>query len=107
MQRNFHSALNTIAFLETLLSKESVIQVESENVDKDDNEQKEQVSKPVAEREWLTLDEVCDMFRLPKNNVKSRKWRKENGFPIGNDEAYGRLVFSRSAVQAWKERKKC
>ena len=65
------------------------------------------MSKTVEEREWLTLDEVCDVFRLSRNSVKSRKWRKENGFPIGNGEAYARLVFSRSAVQAWRERKKC
>ena len=65
------------------------------------------MSKPVAEREWLTLDEVCDEFRLSKNNVKSRQWRINNGFPIGNDEAYDSLAFSRSAVQAWRERKKC
>lgn len=101
------SAQNTIDFLEKLLSDGTVAQVKKENNEKDDSEQKEQMSKPVEEREWLNLDEVCDVFRLSRNSVKSRKWRKENGFPIGNDEAYARLVFSRSAVQAWMEHKKC
>ena len=106
-KRILRSALNTIVFLEKLLSNESVVQVKLESEEKYGSDQKESMPKPVAEREWLTLDEVCEEFRLPKNNIKSRQWRIKNGFPTGNAEPYGKLAFSRSEVMAWRKVQEC
>lgn len=54
---------------------------------------------------WLTVDDVVSIYRLPKNNIKSRKWRIENDFPYkGFDEkkgAYTKVVFSSKDVEKW------
>lgn len=103
-----NSITKTITFINTVLSGQSAnVREKAQIEDKDDGNQKEPISKPLTEREWLTLDEVCDEFRLSKNNVKSRQWRINNGFPTGNAEPYGRLVFSRSEVMAWRKAQKC
>ena len=102
------SITKTITFINTVLSGQGASVTEEIQIEEqDDSNQKETISKPVAERQWLTLDEVCDEFRLSKNNIKSRQWRINNSFPTGNTEPYGKLVFSRSDVMAWMNAKKC
>lgn len=59
----------------------------------------------VKDREWLTVDETSSRYRLPKNNIKSRKWRIENDFPYkGFDESkipYSKVVFHSEEIEAW------
>ena len=58
-----------------------------------------------AAKEWLTVEEVAEIYGLPKNNIKSRQWRIDNDFPYkGFDEnkgAYCKVVFSKEHVEAW------
>lgn len=59
----------------------------------------------VKNREWLTVDETSSRYRLPKNNIKSRKWRIENDFPYkGFDESkkpYSKVIFHSEDIEAW------
>lgn len=59
----------------------------------------------VKDREWLTVDETSLLYRLPKNNIKNRKWRVENDFPYkGYDEnkkPYSRVIFHSKDIEAW------
>ncbi len=59
----------------------------------------------VKDREWLTVDETSSRYRLPKNNIKSRKWRTENDFPYkGYDEnkkPYSKVIFHSEDIEAW------
>lgn len=62
------------------------------------------------DKDWLTVDEVVKKFGLPKNNIKSRKWRIENDFPYkGYDEnkgAYNKVLFKSEHVEKWLENHK-
>ena len=53
----------------------------------------------------LTVDDVVKIYKLPKNNIKSRHWRIENDFPKkGYDEvkgAYCKVTFSKDDVEDW------
>ena len=66
---------------------------------------------PASKKEWLTLDEVCKCFNLPKNSVKSKVWRDKNHFPYSQPNGiYGSVSYSRSKVEEWmkaKQDKKC
>ena len=54
---------------------------------------------------WLSVDAVCAKYGLPKNNIKSRKWRMKNGFPKeGFDEIKGaknKVSFNTRDVEDW------
>lgn len=58
-----------------------------------------------TDKEWLSVDEVAKIYGLPKNNIKNRRWRIENGFPRkGFDEnkgAYNRVIFNSEDVENW------
>lgn len=74
----------------------------------DNHSQKQPTTQEKSfQKEWLTLDEVTEKYNLPKNNIKSRKWREEHGFPSGNAEPYGKLNFSTTAVEKWLSERKC
>ena len=64
----------------------------------------------VKDREWLTVDETSSRYRLPKNNIKSRKWRIEHQFPYeGYDEnkgAFNKVLFKSEHVEKWLENHK-
>lgn len=55
--------------------------------------------------EWLTVDDVVSEFKQRKNNIKSRQWRIEHGFPYkGFDEkkgAYTSVIFNRKDIENW------
>lgn len=58
--------------------------------------------------DWLTLEEVCQVFHLPKNSVKDRKWRTKKQFPFHQDEPYGSITYNRKEIEEWmKNNKKC
>ena len=75
-------------------SQESIIDIKSD----------ESVME-VKDREWLTVDETSSRYRLPKNNIKSRKWRIENDFPYkGYEESrkpYSKVIFHSEDIVAW------
>ena len=50
---------------------------------------------------WYNVDEVCAKYNLPKNNIKSRQWRIDNGFPTHQKGAYTRVVFNATEVEEW------
>ena len=58
-----------------------------------------------VDTDWLTVDEVANKFKLPKNNIKDRKWRIENDFPYkGFDEnkgTYHKVIFNSKDVEDW------
>lgn len=56
--------------------------------------------------DWMDIDQVCKYFKLPKNKIKSRKWRIENNFPC-HTKPYEKVIFHRAEVEEWlKNRKK-
>jgi len=54
---------------------------------------------------WLSVDAVATKYGLPKNNIKSRKWRIEHDFPYkGFDEIKGaknKVSFNPKDVEDW------
>lgn len=54
----------------------------------------------IPSSDWLEIDEVCNEFKLPKNNIKSKKWRDDNNFPYRNPTG-GKLSFNRKEVEEW------
>ena len=55
---------------------------------------------------YLSLQEVCDEFALSKNNVKDRRWRELNSFPVGNTSRGCKLRFRRDEVERWDAQKR-
>ena len=55
---------------------------------------------------YLSLQEVCEEFALSKNNVKDRRWRELNSFPLGNTSRGCKLRFRRDEVERWDAQKR-
>lgn len=59
----------------------------------------------VKDTEWLTIDDTVSRYRLPRNNIKSRKWRIKNNFPYeGFDEKrrpYSSVIFHSKDIDTW------
>ncbi len=47
------------------------------------------------------IDEICQHFHLPKNNVKSHKWRVSHAFPTVQKSRGARVLFIPSEERAW------
>lgn len=63
--------------------------------------EKELVTKPQVEQsDWMTLEEVHLIFQLPKNNIKSRRWRIDNNFPC-KSVPYTKNIFYRPDIEKW------
>lgn len=92
------SAEKTIAFVKSLLGNDAVVPSQASELEK--------VEENVVDTGWYGIDEVCKKYRLPKNNVKSRKWRIENGFPTHQDGAYTSVRFNASEVEEWISNRK-
>lgn len=78
---------------------------DSPKLDKQEERENEEIGRKNIESDWLTLDEVCSRFRLPKNNIKDRQWRIRNDFPLGNKGPYRKLTFNAKAIEKWLEEK--
>lgn len=53
-------------------------------------------------KEYLSCREVCDAFPfLAYNNVKSRLWRRQHGFPTIQQGRKCRVQFSYTEVKEW------
>ena len=50
---------------------------------------------------WMNLDEVCKVFNLARNSVKSKKWRDENKFPYHQLSKGAKTTFNRKEVENW------
>ena len=58
--------------------------------------------------DWLTIDEAATRFKIPKNNLKDRKWRIKNNFPTHQPNGtYSRVMFNAKDVQEWLNKRKC
>lgn len=78
---------------------------DSPKLDKQEERENEEIGRKNIESDWLTLDEVCSRFRLPKNNIKDRQWRIRNDFPLGNKGPCRKLTFNAKAIEKWLEEK--
>lgn len=74
-------------------------------VDKQEERRGEETVEKVINSDWLTLDEVCKRFKLPKNNIKDRQWRIRNDFPLGNSGPCKKLTFNAKDVEKWLDKK--
>ena len=52
--------------------------------------------------DWMTLDEICQSFKLSKNNVKSKKWRDDNKFPYHQTSKGAKTTFNKKEVEKWQ-----
>lgn len=73
-------------------------------VDKQEERRGEETVEKVINSDWLTLDEVCKRFKLPKNNIKDRQWRIRNDFPLGNSGPCKKLTFNAKDVEKWLDK---
>ena len=51
--------------------------------------------------DWMDIDGVCKEFKLSKNNIKSREWRKNNKFPYHQTSIGSKVTFNRKEVEEW------
>ena len=51
--------------------------------------------------DWLEINELCQMFKLPKNNIKSKKWRDDNHFPYHQACKGAKTTFNKKEVEEW------
>lgn len=74
-----------------------------EDIDGDSNSDTSNVA--LKNKAWLSIDETVALFGLPKNSIKSRKWRVNNDFPYkGYDEnkkPYTKVIFHSEDIEAW------
>ena len=63
--------------------------------------EQEPQNKPISEKIWLNIDEVCERFGLPKSNIKDRQWRDDNQFPYIQTACKGRVTFNAKDVEKW------
>lgn len=74
-----------------------------EDIDGDSNSDTSNVA--LKNKAWLSIDETVALFGLPKNSIKSRKWRVNNDFPYkGYDEnkkPYTKVIFYSEDIEAW------
>ena len=53
---------------------------------------------------FLTLAEVCELFKLPKSKVKDKRWRDAKGFPYNQIADKGKVIYKRADVEEWINR---
>ena len=102
---NFNQLLNVCLALQSIIIGE-LLRVAANNSQKSiiDINPDESVME-VKDSKWLTVDETSTRYRLPKNNIKSRKWRIDNNFPYkGYDEnkrPYSKVTFHSKDIESW------
>lgn len=101
----------TVSFLTIAICEEACNLIDSAPKDETnkEDEAKEDETKEVEpqntapESNWLNVNEVCKRYKLPKNNVKDRKWRDKNNFPYYQDGPFARVIFNNEEVRLWIE----
>ena len=63
------------------------------------------VEENVRDTGWYSVDEVCRKYKLPKDKIKSRKWRIDNGFPTHQEGAYSSVRFNATEVEKWLKKR--
>lgn len=103
--------LECVAMQKSYLGKfEMLVETEQREKNVQDTSNRYDESMPVVKDfDWLSVIEAAQLFRLPKNNIKSRQWRIDNKFPYdGFDRekgAYSKVVFNRKDIEQWLEKK--
>ena len=100
--KNVDSALlasvkKTREFIKSLLGGEDVPTTPIEVVERD----ADKAAEKSIDTGWYNIDEVCQKYKLSKNNIKNRKWRINKGFPTHQDGAYSPVRFSAVEVEEW------
>ena len=73
-----------------------------ETVSLSTNEAEEPVpAKDINQKIYLTLDEVCERFHLPKSKIKSKKWRDEHRFPYRQTADGGTVTYRADDIEKW------
>ena len=88
------------SIMRNFVSKEGDVTSENLPIRKKEGETKATPTPQQEISDWMDLKQVCDYFKLPYNNVKSRKWRIEHNFPIST-APYDKVIVNRIAVEEW------
>lgn len=94
----------TFAFLNAMLD-DTIVQPEQREVENKNNHVEPKNIE--SNSNWLNVDEVCKKYRLSKNKIKSREWRKANKFPTHQDSVYCKVSFNGEEVEEWLGNNKC
>ena len=101
------------SIMRNFVSKEGDVTSDNLAIRKKEGETKatnEKQATPTPQQEisdWMDLKQVCDYFKLPKNSIKDRQWRRKHGFPCIT-RPYEKLRFHRIEVEKWMEKQgKC
>lgn len=54
-----------------------------------------------SKSDWMDIDDVCKEFKLPRNNIKNKKWRKDNNFPCHQISEGAKVLFNRKEIEKW------
>lgn len=83
----------------------SLVKIENNKKDVTNTDPGNSKVEEIKDDAWLTVEDVVSIFHLPKNNIKSRKWRIEHDFPYkGFDEkkgSFNKVVFNSNDVEEW------
>ena len=55
----------------------------------------------LSSSDWMEIDEVCQVFKLSKNNIKDKTWRDNHNFPYHQASKGAKTTFNRKEVADW------
>ena len=95
-----------IKFISSLLPKETPNEAAKPNHDTKQERKTIEQRTEIKRKDYMSLWEMIDYFdgKVPQA-AKSRKWRKDNNFPIGNTGRGHKLSFRIADIEKWIEDK--
>ena len=95
-----------IKFISSLLPKETPNEAAKPNHDTKQERKTIEQRTEIKRKDYMSLWEMIDYFdgKVPQA-AKSRKWRKDNKFPIGNTGRGHKLSFKIADIEKWIEDK--
>ena len=57
--------------------------------------------KETRKKSFLSIDDVCNLYGLPKSNIKDKTWRDSHGFKYIQTCDKGRVTFKTEDVENW------
>ena len=58
-------------------------------------------AKETRKKYFLNIDEVCELYNLPKSNIKNKEWRESHGLDCIQTCDRGRVTFKTEDVEKW------